>query len=88
MLKTIPIVLTIIFFLNAMESKDTRKTHGNPNWFWNYCSKHNMCKEGEGDCDADLECEGELKCGDDNCNGFLHQNADCCFEPAHVPICM
>ena len=73
MLKLIGLVLVFIFFSNAVESKDTRKTKGNPNWFWNYCSKRNKCQAGEGDCDVDLDCEGDLKCGDDNCNGFLHK---------------
>ena len=88
MLKLIGLVLVFIFFLNAVESKDTRKTKGNPNWFWNYCSKRNKCQAGEGDCDVDLDCEGDLKCGDDNCNGFLHKNADCCYDPDHVEKCM
>ena len=39
------------------------------------------CKEGEGDCDDDRECEGSLVCGKDNCVGqtFDSDNSyDCC----------
>ena len=36
------------------------------------------CREGEGDCDADAECEGELVCGTDNCP--CGDGDDCCRE--------
>ena len=29
--------------------------------------EHGACAEGEGDCDSDSECAGDLVCGDDNC---------------------
>jgi len=32
---------------------------------WNYCSESCPCKEGEGDCDSDKECESSLKCMQD-----------------------
>ena len=35
-----------------------------------------------GDCDADSDCFGELKCGIDNCpNYFPDPNFDCCYDP-------
>ena len=88
MQKIFTLVLTTIFFLNTIKSIDGRKIHKkDPNWFWKHCTKQHLCMEGEGDCDTDLECHGDLKCGDDNCNGHLHKNADCCFQPARVPTC-
>ena len=35
-----------------------------------------FCREGEGDCDADTECEGALVCGTDNCP--WGDGDDCC----------
>ena len=45
------------------------------------CTKSNQCKEGEGDCDADSQCTGNLVCGKDNCkkwNPAAHALFDCC----------
>ena len=41
----------------------------------------NLCGEGEGDCNHDLECEGLLECGHDNCamtGGLWDNEDDCC----------
>ena len=35
-----------------------------------------FCAEGEGDCDADSECQGDLVCGNDNC--AWGNGDDCC----------
>ena len=42
------------------------------------CSEENPCGVGEGDCDHDNECEGELTCGKNNCADFPSPKADCC----------
>ena len=49
------------------------------------CTSSNQCGVGEGDCDTDSECTGNLKCGqgngkDDNCDTSLGFPADydCC----------
>ena len=52
------------------------------------CSKEYPCGLGEGDCDNDNECEGELKCGTDNCQQclggvdctYFQPTDDCCQE--------
>ena len=52
------------------------------------CSKEYPCGLGEGDCDNDNECEGELKCGTDNCQQclggvdctYFQPTDDCCEE--------
>ena len=43
------------------------------------CSEEKPCGVGQGDCDMDSECEGKLKCGDDNCDAsFWDSRTDCC----------
>jgi len=48
----------------------------------NCCSNSSPCGAGEGDCDNDDDCEGDLKCGEDNCNraGYssFDSTDDCC----------
>ena len=48
----------------------------------NCCTLGNPCSEGEGDCDKDVDCKGELICGTNNCdNSFPNSNFDCCKQP-------
>ena len=42
-----------------------------------YCTT-TLCKEGEGDCSMDSECEGSLACGQMNCANSTLQN--CCTK--------
>ena len=49
---------------------------------WVYC-ENNLCNYGEGDCDSDDECSGNLVCGTDNCKTMhpylaTDPNKDCC----------
>jgi len=49
---------------------------------WSFCK--GSCTLGQGDCDTDTDCHGNLVCGDDNCrqfNSHAHRYADCCKEP-------
>ena len=53
------------------------------------CTSSNQCGEGEGDCDDDTECFGNLVCGeangfDDNCDSSLGFPSahDCCYDPS------
>merc|ERR1712110_779379 len=49
---------------------------------WSCCSSSNQCGVGEGDCDYDIDCSGNLKCGTNNCDtskGF-GSGYDCCFD--------
>jgi len=55
---------------------------------WNFCSKSDPCSKGQGDCDYDNDCQGELICGENNCKD-IHGNdaaslADCCHLPVGV----
>lgn len=55
--------------------------YGGPN-DWSYCT--GSCSLGQGDCDRDTDCSGDLVCGTDNCRDFNSQayaNADCCIKP-------
>merc|ERR1711971_495314 len=48
------------------------------------CTPQNPCNKGEGDCDYDHDCKGNLVCGESNCffnNGFP-STYDCCKDPA------
>ena len=52
------------------------------------CTSSDQCGEGEGDCDSDVDCVGNLKCGqgnglDDNCDTSLGfpSDYDCCYDP-------
>jgi len=50
------------------------------------CTSENPCEEGEGDCDYDSHCVGDLQCGKDNCQGDTFDSTDdCCF--AHSGPC-
>ena len=40
------------------------------------CTESDPCKEGEGDCDSDSDCEGSLVCGSYNCNSSWHGSMD------------
>ena len=52
------------------------------------CTEGYPCGVGEGDCDKDSECEGDLKCGSDNCkpcpDGIycdkFENDDDCCYN--------
>merc|ERR1712110_1329890 len=63
---------------------------------WKCCTKDTPCGIGEGDCDNDAECAGDLECGKNNCpeefNAKVGRNKpDCCFDnrptedQPHVP---
>merc|ERR1719397_715090 len=52
---------------------------------WAFCSKSSPCSEGQGDCDRDNHCQGNLVCGKDNCRDWhpnAEKRADCCTLPA------
>ena len=43
------------------------------------CSVEEPCGLGQGDCDVDIECAGDLICGENNCGvEFTNRGADCC----------
>ena len=42
------------------------------------CTEDNLCQKGEGDCDTDAQCAGELTCGHNNCVGDLFDLLDDC----------
>ena len=54
---------------------------------WECCSANRKCGLGEGDCDSDDQCKGDLVCGTDNCSAFISgadQEADCCVKPGSI----
>jgi len=42
------------------------------------CSTSTPCGIGQGDCDHDLHCAGDLVCGKNNCGYQFWSTADCC----------
>ena len=57
------------------------------------CSSSNLCGEGEGDCDYDSHCAGNLICEQDNCQKFdsrWSSQQDCCQKGKtnHFFICL
>jgi len=51
------------------------------------CSNSQPCGLGEGDCDNDSDCEGDLVCGQNNCgppHSLVSSEADCCIEFASI----
>merc|ERR1712223_1457865 len=48
------------------------------------CTPQSPCPEGEGDCEVDNDCSGDLVCGNNNCKqfgSFYHEKDDCCVKP-------
>ena len=57
---------------------------GPSNSDWGCCTSSKPCGIGEGDCDSDSGCNGDLICGSDNCqslySGWSSSTFDCCIE--------
>ena len=48
---------------------------------WSCCNPSNQCYEGEGDCDKNSDCAGDLVCGKNNCGDAWSNKAyDCCTK--------
>ena len=47
-------------------------------YFRSCCTISNQCGIGQGDCDFDNQCSGDLVCGHNNCPSHFPQHADCC----------
>merc|ERR1719312_1499377 len=51
------------------------------------------CTEGQGDCDSDEGCAGDLVCGNNNCRDYWSINSadprdDCCTKPTTGTECL
>ena len=72
------------------------RCNGYPTTDWNCCNPINQCGKGEGDCDTDDDCAGNLICGSsrdgsNNCKiqfpyskSQWAETADCCTEPGKL----
>ena len=60
---------------NAEKSDNPLHSCCGPEW-------RRLCNEGEGDCDTDDQCSGNLECGTNNCavktGGYWDGEDDCC----------
>ena len=68
--------------------KTCRKVATSMTYDPDFCGSNGiLCQNGEGDCDADSDCEGSLKCGNDNCPAQYvtlynwSTEVDCCYLP-------
>jgi len=59
------------------------------------CTNSTQCGEGQGDCDSDVDCAGNLKCGQGNglggnCDTSLGfpSDYDCCYDPKSDAECL
>ena len=69
------------------------RCNGYPKTQWDCCNPHSQCGVGEGDCDSDDDCVGDLICGNsrddsNNCattfannSSLWMEKADCCINP-------
>ena len=54
----------------------------------NCCNATHPCNIGQGDCDADEDCLGNLVCGRQNCGpGFFWNSTDCCTTLVGTYLC-
>ena len=82
------LLLLVALSTNAVEVQDAgNNCTGDPSTNWNCCSDAVPCTLGEGDCDKDTQCEGDLVCGSDNCFRDFPSTgsnwvvgADCCHS--------
>merc|ERR1719430_2987928 len=55
------------------------------------CSAGFPCQAGEGDCDSDEQCAGDLQCGENNCDrknyASFDATDDCCQRPVCPTVC-
>ena len=69
---------------SSSESESSSSESGchNGNGGGSCCSSSNQCLAGEGDCDDNVDCKGNLLCGKDNCNPELGFGLefDCCYD--------
>ena len=53
------------------------------------CKTSDPCGVGEGDCDIDADCEGDLVCAKDNCinldSSWADSDFDCCIHISSLP---
>ena len=52
------------------------------------CTSSNKCSLGEGNCDSDSDCEGDLVCGTNNCRNFdtTWSGGNCCTTGKHSNV--
>merc|ERR1719427_1092378 len=67
--------------MHGCESTEIKTGFGGPDDD-SFCG-WNTCSEGQGDCDFDYQCSGDLVCGNNNCKDFNPAalgDSDCCVK--------
>ena len=70
-------------YSNIHSKSPSSNVHKEPCIGGDNCCKNGNCGLGEGDCDVNSDCRGDLVCGKDNCpqNGLFDLTDDCCTTP-------
>merc|ERR1711962_1479639 len=80
MMKRVSGTMILLLLLVTFHGISTQGTGGSGDW--SFCK--GSCTLGQGDCDRDTDCIGNLFCGQNNCRLFhsqAHPWADCCMKP-------
>lgn len=67
------------YFMRILTGDNSCKNPAAPDW--KCCTASSTCGVGEGDCDNDNDCTGDLVCGKDNCGNGFPKLFDCCIKP-------
>jgi len=71
--------------IDTEDRQDCRECDWKENSWNGCCTDSKPCTVGEGDCDVDSHCAGNLVCKHDNCRSFdsrwSHWSMDCCAQP-------
>jgi len=80
--------------INSLCFANGKEACGDTGEYVNYldcCTPEAPCGWGQGDCDTDADCAGDLLCGEDNCqevygsHRFSNAKTDCCMKPKAPP---
>jgi|ERR1712126_564664 len=69
-------LLSVVMGCASQQGRDDENCNGQDG-----CCHNGKCTEGQGDCDVNSDCKGDLSCGTNNCIGdTFDDNDDCCVD--------
>jgi hypothetical protein len=76
-----------MFLITSVPVAESSTCDGDGSTNFDCCTNDAPCVKGNGDCDFDTDCAGDLYCGEDNCllyhstlNSAWETTADCCTD--------